>query len=103
LAYQPPASSTFLSEQTSHQQPTSSTFISEQTSTSHQPPAKRTGCKLQLAVRRQAQACRDAHGHHASALLLSSMKECNYGIRIDQICSSLTKYKVNSIYTYNFI
>jgi hypothetical protein len=39
LAYQPPASSTFLSEQTSHQQPTSSTFLSEQTSTSHQPAA----------------------------------------------------------------
>jgi hypothetical protein len=29
LAYQPPASSTFLSEQTSHQQPASSTFLSE--------------------------------------------------------------------------
>jgi hypothetical protein len=43
LAYQPPASSTFLSEQTSHQQPDSNTFLSEQTSTSHQPPAKRTG------------------------------------------------------------
>jgi hypothetical protein len=37
LAYQPPASSTFLSEQTSHQQPASSTFLSEQISTSHQP------------------------------------------------------------------
>jgi hypothetical protein len=43
LAYQPPASSTFLSQQTSHQQPASSTFLSEQTSTSHQPPANRTG------------------------------------------------------------
>jgi hypothetical protein len=43
LAYQPPASSTFLSEQTSHQQPVSNTFLSEQTSTSHQAPAKRTG------------------------------------------------------------
>jgi hypothetical protein len=38
LAYQPPASSTFLSEQISHQQPASSTFLSEQTSISHQPP-----------------------------------------------------------------
>jgi hypothetical protein len=37
------ASSTFLSEQTSHQQPVSSTFLSEQISTSHQPPAKRIG------------------------------------------------------------
>jgi hypothetical protein len=37
LAYQPPASSTFISEQTSHQQPASSNFLSEQTSTSHQP------------------------------------------------------------------
>jgi hypothetical protein len=44
LAYQPPASSTFLSQQTSHQQPASSTLLSEQTSTSHQPPANRTGC-----------------------------------------------------------
>jgi hypothetical protein len=44
LAYQPLASSTFLSEQTSHQQPANITFLSEQTSTSHQPPANRTGC-----------------------------------------------------------
>jgi hypothetical protein len=43
LAYQPPASSIFLSEQTSHQQPANSTFLLEQTSTSHQPPAIRTG------------------------------------------------------------
>jgi hypothetical protein len=41
LAYQPPANSTFLSEQTSHQQSASSTLLSEQTSTSHQPPANR--------------------------------------------------------------
>jgi hypothetical protein len=40
LAYQPPASITFLSEQTNHQQPANSTFLSEQISTSHQPPAK---------------------------------------------------------------
>jgi hypothetical protein len=44
LAYQPPASSTFLSEQISHKQTASSTFLSQQISTSHQPPAKRTGC-----------------------------------------------------------
>jgi hypothetical protein len=43
-AYQPPASSTFLSEQISHQQPANNTFLSQQISTSHQPPAKRTGC-----------------------------------------------------------
>jgi hypothetical protein len=47
LAYQPPASSTFVSEQTSHQQPANSTFLSEQTSISHQPPAKRTGRKVE--------------------------------------------------------
>jgi hypothetical protein len=29
LAYQPPANSIFLSQQTSHQQPASSTFLSE--------------------------------------------------------------------------
>jgi hypothetical protein len=45
LPYQPPTSSTFLLEQTSHQQLDSSTFLSEQISTSHQPPAKRTGCR----------------------------------------------------------
>jgi hypothetical protein len=44
LAYQPSASSIFLSEQTSHQQSANSTFLSERTSTSHQPPAKRTCC-----------------------------------------------------------
>jgi hypothetical protein len=37
LSYQPPASNTFLSEQTSHQQPANSTLLSEQISTSHQP------------------------------------------------------------------
>jgi hypothetical protein len=36
-AYQPPGSSTFLSEQTIHQQPANSTFLLQQTSTSHQP------------------------------------------------------------------
>jgi hypothetical protein len=53
LAYQPPASSTFLSEQTSHQQPASSTFLSEQTSTSHQPPAKRTGSLEEEEIRQE--------------------------------------------------
>jgi hypothetical protein len=42
LAYQPPGSSTFLSEQISHQQSANSTFLSQQISTSHQPAAKRT-------------------------------------------------------------
>jgi hypothetical protein len=37
LAYQPPASNTFLSEQISHQQAASSTFLSEQINNSHQP------------------------------------------------------------------
>jgi hypothetical protein len=50
LAYQPPANSTFLSQQISHQQPVSSTFLLEQTSTSHQPPAKRTGYKTQQST-----------------------------------------------------
>jgi hypothetical protein len=43
LAYQPPASSIFLSEQTSRQQSVSITFLSEQISTSHQSSAKQTG------------------------------------------------------------
>jgi hypothetical protein len=35
-------------------------------------------------------------------VLPPSTKECNYGIRVIQTCSSLTKSKLNSIYTYNF-
>jgi hypothetical protein len=46
LAYQPPTSSTFLSEQTNHQQSASSTFLSDQISTSHQLPAKQTGWRI---------------------------------------------------------
>jgi hypothetical protein len=34
LAYQPPASSTFISQQTNHQKPANSIFLSKQTSTS---------------------------------------------------------------------
>jgi hypothetical protein len=49
-AYQPPANSTFLSEQTNRQQPASSIFLSEQISTSHQPPAKRTGCMIMSTI-----------------------------------------------------
>jgi hypothetical protein len=37
LVYQPPVSSTFLSEQTSHQQPASSTFLSNKPAISNQP------------------------------------------------------------------
>jgi hypothetical protein len=48
LAYQPPANSTFISEQTSHQQSASSTSLSKQTSTSHQSLAKRTDCLPRL-------------------------------------------------------
>jgi hypothetical protein len=50
LAYQSPASSTFLSKQTSHRQPATSTFLSQQTSTSHQPPAYRTGCEFRSST-----------------------------------------------------
>jgi hypothetical protein len=42
----PPASGTFLSEQTSHQQPVSNTFLSEQTSTSHQPNEHAAGSEV---------------------------------------------------------
>jgi hypothetical protein len=50
-AYQPPASGTFLSEQTSHQPLASSIFLSEQISTSRQPPAKRTNCLKKKLIR----------------------------------------------------
>jgi hypothetical protein len=48
FAYQPPASSTFLSEQTSHQQPANNTFLSKQTSTSHQPPTTSQTNRLKI-------------------------------------------------------
>jgi hypothetical protein len=85
LAYQPPASSTFISEQTSHQQPASSTFLSKQTSTSHQPPAKRTGC--QLPVKRCAildygkankiLCCLPVHLSAADPLLILLCSDCS--------------------------
>jgi hypothetical protein len=64
LAYQPPASGTFLSEQTSQQQSANSTFLLEQISTSHQPPARRTGCRLAGQVARvgEAMSCCRAGG-----------------------------------------
>jgi hypothetical protein len=43
ISHQP---TVILSEQTSHQQSANSIFLSEQISTSHQPPAKRTGCRF---------------------------------------------------------
>jgi hypothetical protein len=64
LAYQPPASTTFLSEQTSHQQPTNNTFLSEQTITSHQPPAKRTGCLSIFKVADQSASSFDPYIYH---------------------------------------
>jgi hypothetical protein len=60
LAYQPTASSTFLSEQTNHQQSANSTLFSEQTSTSYQQPAERTGCQC---------ACRPLHAYSIGFLL----------------------------------
>jgi hypothetical protein len=48
LAYQPPASSTFLSEQTSHQQPTSNAFLSEQISINHQHQPNEQAVSLQF-------------------------------------------------------
>jgi hypothetical protein len=45
-AYEPPASSIFLSERISHQQPASSALLSEQTSTSHQPTEQAEDAKF---------------------------------------------------------
>jgi hypothetical protein len=59
------ATSTFLSEQTSHQQSASSTFLSKQISTSRQPPAKRTGCKLTACEVRSAEFQVLNIGHNA--------------------------------------
>jgi hypothetical protein len=56
LAYQPPTSIPFLSEQTSHQQSVNSTFLSEQISNSHQPSAKRTGSLSLLATSQNNQS-----------------------------------------------
>jgi hypothetical protein len=48
MAYQPPASSTFHSEQTSHQQSANNICLSKQISINHQQPAKRTGCSTEM-------------------------------------------------------
>jgi hypothetical protein len=50
LAYQPPASSTFLSEQISHQQSANSTFLSSQISTRHQPNEQADGVNIYFHV-----------------------------------------------------
>jgi hypothetical protein len=55
LAYQLPASSTFLSEQISHQEPANGTFLSEQTSTSHQPTEQAAEQRIgMIAISRNA-------------------------------------------------
>jgi hypothetical protein len=46
LAYQPPVSNTFLSQQISHQQSTNNTFLSEQASTSQMNRAKDSNKEL---------------------------------------------------------
>jgi hypothetical protein len=76
---QPPATSTFLSEQTSHQQPVNSTFLSEQISTSHQPPTNRTGCwcwRVTHAVRRPTTA--------PCSLALSATSQQYFSLRTNQ-------------------
>jgi hypothetical protein len=50
LAYQPPASSTFLSEQISHQQSANSTFLSSQISTRQQPNEQADGVNIYFHV-----------------------------------------------------
>jgi hypothetical protein len=80
LAYQPPASSTFLSKQISHQQPANSTFLSKQTSTGHQPPANRT-CYMSHTTHERAESGRDVAGTSEyvslTDLLLASLINCN--------------------------
>jgi hypothetical protein len=73
LAYQTPASSTFLSEQTRHQQPANSTFLSEQISTSHQPPAKRTGCMHALPPPRPSQHLRKRQSSRSKPYTLTKI------------------------------
>jgi hypothetical protein len=77
LAYQPPANSIFLSQQTSHQQPASSILLSEQTSINHQPPANQTGCgccEICFCVFRLV-GCRRAAAHIVSIALSQSAQE----------------------------
>jgi hypothetical protein len=57
LAYQPLASTTFLSQQTSHQQPASSTILSEQTSISHQPSATSRTNRLEIEADLSSDLC----------------------------------------------
>jgi hypothetical protein len=86
LAYQTPASSTFLSEQTSHQQPANSNFLSEQISTSHQPPAKRTGCWCS-SVRRRRPTVSSVSGIGLRTLLFRTTPP-NIGMRLTSATTS---------------
>jgi hypothetical protein len=63
LAYQPPVSSTFLSEQTSHQQSAKSIFLSQQISTSHQPNEQATSPYKKLLFFKKKQIDPTALGH----------------------------------------
>jgi hypothetical protein len=88
LAYQPPASSTFLSEQISHQQPASSTLLSEQTSTSHQPPANRTGWEPAILI-------------HRDAFIFFKAAMCNTSVCFEQAQMTLVLKEKNCHYKYN--
>jgi hypothetical protein len=103
LAYQPPVSSTFLSEQTSHQQSANSTFLSEQTSTSHQPPAKRTGCIFPLPYiciekTSRAGACEPVAEYHDAVhrpriTMYAVLKKIPHSLRDSRSFHVITKFK----------
>jgi hypothetical protein len=91
LAYQPLASNTFLSQQTSHQQPANNTFLSEQTSTSHQPPAKRTGCKI-LVERLQQVIISLIHANHYVFIKSRTNQDClAWAFEYIHLCKSYKK------------
>jgi hypothetical protein len=57
-----------------YQPPSNSTFLSDQTSTSHQPPAKRTGCvpACQLGMSLEVMFFEPANNHGALLVFVSA-------------------------------
>jgi hypothetical protein len=72
-------------------QPASSTFLSEQTSTSHQPPANRTGCTILLTER--------LHCIALTQLIDSMSSRTSRAMQSKNKCSSLSKKKQIQLFT----
>jgi hypothetical protein len=94
LAYQPPASSTFLSEQTSHQQSANSTFLSQQTSISQQPNEHAHGRARRRAVNSRLSCCPIVSSEQCT-LVRKRTTQCALEPRRFSWIHTVTKKKIN--------